>query len=295
MRMIGTVPDETAAQRFGNFLLAQGVDVTVEQGSAGWQVWVHDDDKLASAAQELAAFGAAPNDQRYAAAAVPAKAALRERRIQERRLAKNFIDVRTHWSQAGHFFAPVTLALMAISCVVAWETDLGAVGPIVSRLLFTANIHGATEILHGQIWRLITPIFLHFSVLHLLFNMWFMVAVGIPLERRRGWLWYLGFVLLSGVISTTVQGLIYPYAGGMSGVGYALFGYVWMAGKFRPQEGLGISRDNVIIILGWMLLGFLVRSLHLGNYAHLSGLIVGVMIGYAPTGWTRLRRMMRQS
>jgi len=293
MRMIGTISTEAGARRFGDFLISKGIDVNVETGASGWQVWILDDDKLQTAAAELAAFDAAPDDTRFSAAAGAAQAQRDNRERKAKRLRRNFIDVRTQFTAGGQAHAPITLILIILSCLVTWQTDFGQNRALTARLIFTAQGSGAYEILHGQVWRLITPIFLHFSIFHILFNMWWLWDLGGAIERRRGSGWFSLFVLVTGCCSMTVQGLIYPFSGGMSGVVYALFGYVWMAGRFRPQEQLGISKENTLILLAWLVAGFTGWLGPIGNYAHLAGLLIGVLVGYAPTGWMRLRQILR--
>jgi GlpG protein len=294
MRSIGTISDETRARRFGDFLTSQGIDTNVEPAAGGFQIWVLDDDKLQAAAADLTAFQAAPDDPRFAATAGAARAQRDRIESKARRLRRNFIDVRTQFAGGLHRHAPIiTLILILLSALVTFQSNFGHNPEIASRLLFSLYPRGAPEIRHGQIWRLITPIFLHYSFFHILFDMWWLWDLGSAVERRRGPWWYLCFILFTGCLSTTTQGLITPGVGGMSGVVYALFGYVWMVGRFRPQEQLGVSTETVWIMLVWLVACFTGWLGPIGNYAHLAGLLLGVLIGYAPTGWLRLRRIVR--
>src|SRR5205814_9740200 len=94
------------------------------------------------------------------------------------------------------------------------------------------------EIKNGQLWRLITPIFVHGGFLHLLFNMWWMRDLGFMIEQRKGSLRLALMVLLVAIPSNIAQYMTAgPWFGGMSGVVYGLFGYIWMKGKFSPHEG----------------------------------------------------------
>jgi GlpG protein len=69
--------------------------------------------------------------------------------------------------------------------------------------------------------------FLHFSPLHLLFNMMWLKDLGGVIEVRRGRWRYLGLVLLIAGISNLAQGIVSgPFFGGMSGVVFGLFGYI---------------------------------------------------------------------
>jgi membrane associated rhomboid family serine protease len=46
-------------------------------------------------------------------------------------------------------------------------------------------------------------------------------------------------------------------------------------------------------LLAWLVAGFTGWLGPIGNYAHLAGLLIGVLVGYAPTGWMRLRQILR--
>ena len=66
---------------------------------------------------------------------------------------------------------------------------------------------------------------------------------------------------------------------GMSGVVYALFGYIWMKGLYEPEQGMIVHPNNVKIMLA------LAGALHdrragpIANAAHFVGLVVGVAFG----------------
>ena len=148
--------------------------------------------------------------------------------------------------------------------------------------------------MHGQIWRLVTPIFLHYSIMHLVFNMFWLWDLGGAIENRKGTR-TLGLLVLAGsVLPNLMQyfwtdpGYIAAF-GGMSGVVYALFGYVWMKGRYEPQEQLGVTPQTVFIMLVWL---FVASSIvgNVANAAHAGGLVVGIIAGAGPHFLRRLRR-----
>jgi GlpG protein len=163
-------------------------------------------------------------------------------------------------------------------------------------------------IFHGQIWRLVTPIFLHYGIMHIVFNMWCLYLLGGAIEWRRGRVRYLSMVLLLAVLSNLAQYFLgrigsggplaslprSPAFGGMSGVAYGLFGYIWMKERFQPEMGLRIGLNNIIIMMGWFFLCMTPLSQtiigsRVANVAHAAGLIVGMLIGYAPVLWDSFR------
>lgn len=131
-------------------------------------------------------------------------------------------------------------------------------------------------ILKGQVWRLVTPIFLHFGGTHLLFNMIMLYNLGGVLEVRRGSWTILAMILTIAVFSNCAQAHYDPALfGGMSGVVYGLFVYLWLGGVGAPGTAVGVSRQQVVMMAFWMFLGFNTRAMHMANMAHLGGALTG--------------------
>jgi GlpG protein len=83
--------------------------------------------------------------------------------------------------------------------------------------------------------------------------------------------------------------------GGMSGVVYGLFGYLWMKSRFEPQLQMFMPPSTVVILVAWLVLGWTgaLNQLVVGaiaNWEHTIGLAVGVVVGYAPIMWRQLLR-----
>ena len=307
MRHIGSIPDETDANRFGDYLLAAGMKNHVEEGSAGWAVWVEDDDKLDAAKAELEAFRAAPADPKYSDAPRKAEKIRVEEEKKQERLAKRFHDVRTSWAAPQQWVQPVTVALILMSLLVAAATRLGYndQGPAMTALRFQSTHVDAqtgahyyeqnlTDIRSGQVWRLVTPIFIHFGPLHLIFNMFWLFDLGGQVERARGSLFLLVLVLVASILPNVAEyAWTGPYFGGMSGVVYALFGYVWIKGKYEPHLNMGLSHQTVLIMMVWLIICMIGVIPNVANAAHLVGLIVGVAMAYAPIELRRMRRRLK--
>lgn len=147
------------------------------------------------------------------------------------------------------------------------------------------------ELKKGQIWRIITPIFLHFTFLHILFNMFWLHSLGSMIESRRGTGFFIGFLILLAIFSNLAQVFISgPHFGGMSGVVYGLFGYVWMKGKFDPGDGMQMHQTTIIIMLAWFALCFTGIFGPIANWAHAGGLAVGALWGFlSARRWTGAR------
>jgi GlpG protein len=149
---------------------------------------------------------------------------------------------------------------------------------------------GLRATLTQQPWRLVTPIFIHFGVLHLLFNMFMVSDLGNQVEARRGSWRMLALVLAIAIPSNVAQYLYSnPLFGGLSGVAYGLFGYIWMKSRFDPGSGFYLHQRDVTIMLLWFVLCMVGVIGHVANVVHGVGLAVGMVIGIAPTIWREWR------
>lgn len=138
----------------------------------------------------------------------------------------------------------------------------------------------------GQYLRLITPIFLHFGLMHLAFNSIWLAMLGSRIERQQGAIHLLLVVIVCGAVSNMVQ---YnwsgsKYFGGMSGVIYALLGYLWIKHKLRPATNMPLPSGIMLFMVGWLLFCMtgvleLAVGIAVANAAHLSGLISGLVLG----------------
>jgi membrane associated rhomboid family serine protease len=113
----------------------------------------------------------------------------------------------------------------------------------------------------GEFWRLLTPIFIHYGLMHIVLNMIWLYSFGAAVEDRRGSLIMLLLVLVLAVSSNVGQafeaslrerGALF---GGMSGVGYGLFGYMAIKAKFDSRERYFLSPGTTFMALLWFAAG----------------------------------------
>lgn len=177
-------------------------------------------------------------------------------------------------------FSPVTLILIAISGFVALISRLGASTDVLQMLTISRYSHiGLGDVMSGQVWRLITPIFIHFGPLHLLFNMMWVWDLGRLIEVKKGARFYLCFIGVVGITSNLAQYLMTDYAlfGGMSGVVYGLFAYVWIRGRVDRSFGAGLHKSTVNMMLIWFVLCWTGLLGPIANWAHTMGLLAGAL------------------
>jgi GlpG protein len=300
MRQIGIIADERYAGLFGDYLLAHGVPNVVEEGSTGWEVWVERDDDIDRARVELGQFASNPGDPRYVSVAERAGSVRKQEAKREVRLRRQHIDVRTGWGRLMQAPRPLTISLLILCVIVGFISQLGSDNKVL-QYLWISSVHaskfenlskwdGLAQIRQGEVWRLISPIFIHYGAMHLIFNMLWLVDLGSAIERRRGTFFLGALVFGSAVVSNLAQYWVAgPYAGGMSGVVYALFGYVWMKSRYQPQDGLGLQENTVFYMIAWLFLCMTGWIGNIANTAHIVGLLVGMACGIAGYGMRKLR------
>lgn len=216
----------------------------------------------------------------------------------EKEYRKNFREVTDLWAGMRFRRRPLTLALVFVSVVIfiLGQTSRRMMFQIENTLMITA-VHldplrgevddGLSRIYSGEVWHLVTPIFLHFGLLHILFNSWAITLEGTMIETVRGTLRLAILVLVSAVLSNlgqyifmdrySVDGL--HLFGGLSGVGYALFGYLWMKGQYEPEQGMILHPNTISTMLLWLVLCMTGLLGPIANAAHVVGLVVGIAFG----------------
>lgn len=297
MRQVGIIPDEAQARTLADYLFAQGITCRIETRPAGCEIWVHDEEFVARAATEVSEFLANALDPKYEAARVEAQKVREKQLQQERDYRRNVVDLRHRWAPASER-RPLTLILIGLSILAAVASQFGEVQePVLDALtithvrLDTAMLYwtgGLPEIRSGQVWRLFTPMLLHFSVPHLVFNMLALFYMGGQIEGRRGTWFLLLLVLLLSAVSNLCQYMaVSPYFGGMSGVVYGLFGYIWIRSRRDPECGYMLDDRNIVIMLAWFFLCMTGLVGSIANWAHGGGLILGMILGYLSSALRR--------
>lgn len=324
MRSIGVLPDEATAHRLADYLTTLDISTRVDKAEAGWRVWAHRDEQVEQARAELAAFLANPNDARFHNLATEARAKRKKAEQETKQHERSSIQLGGRLNVRSWARCPATYALIVACVVVSLLTNvgMGAQSSLADWLYFTrfefvtepvaapagqdepsltyfAHVRstGLDAISRGEVWRLITPIFLHFGPLHLIFNMFCFYDLGGLIEMRKSSKTLLLLVLASGLFSNLIQyeweyqreGLaaVHPF-GGMSGVVYALLGYTWMKRDYEPETGLSLRSSTIVLMIIWLIACMTGHFGPVANAAHVSGLLFGMGVGLAPTLWQSL-------
>ncbi len=314
MRQIGTLTGGDAARKLTDYLLTLKIETRLTPEGDAWAVWICDEDKVERARQELADFQKDPAHARYAEAVRAAQAIRAEAEQTEEEYERRQEALKAQMREPSDA-TPLTYALIVASVAVSVAAGTAFLfssqdkPDLANRVLEAVLIEPVEPLQHPfglhrvesvEAWRLVTPIFLHFGPWHLLFNMMMLHPLAGAVERARGRGKLLALVLVLAVGSNVAQ---YYFGGqvvwerflprmeipsllfgGMSGVLYGLFGYVWMKSRLAPDLGLFMHPNTVVLMIGWFLLCMTdaapVRNV--ANVAHGAGLLLGLILGAGP-------------
>lgn len=313
MRSIGQLPDRGQALQFVDFLFTQGISAELEEDpQAGSVLWVRDEDRVAEAGQWLREFQASPQDARFQVASQANR--LRKQQVEQRQRAS--AQTRTmseRWGNSASILArptPITIGLVLICVALSLATDFArgmleagprdsALAVKLSRILVFVDPEVFVQrgedplasVRRGELWRVYTTTLLHGSMMHLVFNMLALYSLASILERLQGSWWLIGVLLILTTVSVLLQALLphrfggSPFAIGISGVVYGLFGYLWIRPKVDPWLPIRMPDSAVWLMLGWLVLCFTNFSAipNAANIAHLSGLLCGMALAVLPS------------
>lgn len=332
MRQLARLPDEEQVRRFTAYLITQGIASHAEQDGTEWAIWVREEDDLEPATELHQQYLLEPEHSRYLEAVQTATTLLREEAKRLEQTKKNYVEMRGRWQQPGAARRrPLTKLLIGLSILITllsgilfqhqeaaddkenvWlrhlmfadvklvdqealqiETETGRGSATltdqdIQRLALVSLRHNPWEL-----WRLITPIFIHLSWLHLLFNMLWLHDLGSTIENRYGTPRFCLMVLLIAILSVVAQSLAPaswgPFGGGynhggMSGVVYGLFGFAWIRTRLDPGCGIQMRPDTVLLMVAWLFICVLLTdrgTFNIANVAHVIGLLAGMLISWA--------------
>ncbi|HCS66304.1 MAG TPA: rhomboid family intramembrane serine protease [Cellvibrio sp.] len=187
---------------------------------------------------------------------------------------------------------PVVICLIVFSAVGALLVETVA-GKAWLHYFTFQDFTGSTYIplsdslARGEIWRLFTPAFLHFGIFHVLFNSLWMWDLGRRLEFLVGRWHFLLFFAITAVAANVAQYLWSGSAnfGGMSGVVYALVGFIAVRQRLAPHPLVDVPPALIGFMLFWLVLcmtgavDFFISG-SVANAAHVGGLVAGCVYAF---------------
>ncbi|MXZ07205.1 MAG: rhomboid family intramembrane serine protease [Acidimicrobiia bacterium] len=149
----------------------------------------------------------------------------------------------------------------------------------------------------GEWWRVITAAFLHTGLLHIVFNMYALYALGPFIERQAGKLRFVGLYLACAVAGgIAFQAMSGGAAVGASGAIFGLFGAVLMETLPHRHTPSGDARFRQLVVLLGINLALPLIAPSIAWQAHIGGLVAGIFITWVwqktPSGAEKLRVLL---
>jgi membrane associated rhomboid family serine protease len=180
------------------------------------------------------------------------------------------------------------LFIVSLLATMRAGENFNLLGGISGQVLFRLGARHAYEIVvQHELWRLVMPIFLHGSILHIAMNTWVMMDVGPQVEEVYGSARYLFLYVATGIVSfiaSTAWSVVrYGYAGGGIGIGAsgALMGLIGLMLAITTLRGGAYMRMIRGQLIKWVvyILAFGILISGIDNAAHLGGLAAGFLLG----------------
>ena len=163
--------------------------------------------------------------------------------------------------------------LLAAGATLAWWR-----GADVSGLLETGDVR------RGEVWRLVTSALLHADALHLAFNLYWLWVLGTLVEQSFGHVRTALLLVFLAAASGAADFALAEGGVGLSGVGYGLFGMLWVLSRRDPRFAGAVDSGTVALFVTWFFLcivGTYFGTMNVGNVAHGAGAAFGALVGWA--------------
>lgn len=283
MRQIGKVKNKEHHRILRAYLESQQI-ATGELGEVEGVIWIQSEDDLARAKLILDEFLQNPSDAKY-------RIALRLVGGRASSPSSQSKKVRSWKRLAARTKSPTiswTIGILSLCVFLLQAVDRQQV--VVRWLMFSLDhaypilgLPKFMEIRSGEVWRLVTPIFLHFGWLHILFNLYWLHQLSPSIEMYLGWGRFTVLVLAIAVISHCGFYLLVgkPF-GGLSGVIYGLVGFMYIVNRFHHRTTLALDAGLIRVFVFFYVLSWFLTVIGMGvaNTIHGLGAVVGIGFGF---------------
>lgn len=144
-------------------------------------------------------------------------------------------------------------------------------------------------------WRLATSVLPHVTIFHLVFNLYWLWVFGTAVEQYFRGLRMAAIFLLFAVGASAAEFAFLDGGIGLSGVGYGLFGMLWVMGRRDGRFADAVDRQTIALFVIWFFVCIILtikRIMPVANIAHGVGLGLGAMLGGCLTTRRRVGRVV---
>ncbi|HEY0245819.1 MAG TPA: rhomboid family intramembrane serine protease, partial [Mucilaginibacter sp.] len=174
-----------------------------------------------------------------------------------------------------------TTVALVIMVTVTLMQHKGNIVYNIQNIYLSLGFSNRTQVLNGQVWRLLTSTFLHFSLMHLAGNMIVLIYIGSLIESKLGRWNYLFLYLFTGICAsiTSVLWNDHGVAAGASGAIFGLFGILLalLSTNFYENSARRALLISTVIFVG---INIIPLGHRIDHAAHFGGLISGYVLGW---------------
>lgn len=267
-----TFSEKRPALAFSDYLRSQDIPNHLEPSKDGFAIILERAEDRDRALAEAQAFVSQPDDAKYW------QASWRSGAVQKEAVYKDVAAGHEPWWRVWWQRGGWVTRAVAVICVLIYIAELIGGDAVIKTLGYAEGI--SMVALQGEWWRLVTPAFLHFSIMHIVFNLlWWWELGGLVEKEQSSWR-LLALTAVIILVSNAAQFLSYGSGfGGLSAVVYGLLGYLWLYPFADPNATFRLRPGIVIFMLGWLALGYtgIFDAIFgpISNNGHLAGLLVG--------------------
>lgn len=299
-----------------------------DQPEGDWNLWVRDESETERSRQVFEEFRESPEAAKFQVEPAPTPPARSDSGAKSELGRGTLVSARQEAGQrrtgntepvdlgesvdhvAKQTQIPITIGIIAISVVLSLATNFnkpravrGGNEPSIEQKInekfefiteedyrasggdFYASVRG------GQVWRFITPMFLHGDEYHLAFNMLWLFFLGSAIEKLHGSIFFVVLVLVTQLGGMALQVGMPDYSWvpealaanprviGASGAVYGLFAFLWIRPLVQGSYPIRLVPMNIVIMLVWLVVCMTPLIPNVANGAHLGGLLAGMVMG----------------
>lgn len=255
---------------FVDYLASIGIKAKAKESMTGrCTVFVTNSFDMSRAKREVLKYANSPFDAKFTQASWnKGKTIRREKRLNVGMLFPLFFDVSS------------ITTLVEIICIAVYVLSL-----IDDSLVIQYLALGKAEIFSSitDYYKLLTPTFVHFSFIHITFNLVMFEAMARPIERTFGkvkfFSLFISVALLSNVVQYCFMTDMNGYFGGLSGVVYGVIGYSGVLSRRKDlPPSFNIPPGLLTVSVIFIFISFFMGGI--ANLCHIGGLVVGMLWGY---------------
>lgn len=291
MRQLTHFEKEASALRFRDFILAEGIEATVNASrEGGFNFWVHDEEQLDEARRLLDIFERDPDSPEIQAKLREAQKKRKREMAEAAQLQRRLESIERAQENAqrrANSAGPVTLFLI-LSIVGFAAMALLSQGDAGVQQVYAVLQASREQIASGELWRLITPVFIKhglprpMAVLSILFTAFWLRTLVTPIEWMKGSFHVFIMFFVSALIQTVAElYLIGVSVGGVLGLIATFYIYIYTRGQLDPNMPVRLRPETHFWFILWVVFTLASPSATLFIPRLIAGGLVGAVWGAA--------------